>query len=59
MTKEREGSKKVVLYEHPDGVIFIHPTTRRPNGRHKTNSNMKESVNELGGKIRAMLESCD
>ena len=45
MVKERKGSKKVVIYEHANGVIFIHPTTREPSGRHKTNSELVEYGN--------------
>lgn len=65
MVKGRKGSKKVVVYEHANGVIFIHPTTREPSGRHKTNSelveygNVKDTDEEIGRKIRAMLKKCD
>ena len=65
MATKRKGAKKVVVYEHADGVIFIHPTHREGNGRHKTSSdvveygNKKESDAELGKKIRKMLGKCD
>ncbi len=65
MDNDRKGSKKVVVYEHPNGVIFIHPTKREPSGRHKTNSklieygNVKDTDEEIGRKIRAMLKKCD
>ena len=47
MVKQRKGSKKVVVYEHANGVIFIHPTTREPSGRHKTNSELVEYGKEI------------
>ena len=65
MAKTRSGSKKVVVYEHKNGVIFIHPTTRTASGKHKTKSNIVEYGNvkdvdaELGRKIRTMLNECD
>ncbi len=65
MVRERKGSKKVVIYEHTDGVIFVHPSTRGSNGRHKTNSNIveygnvKDGPEEIGKKIRKMLDRCD
>lgn len=65
MVKMRKGTKKVVVYEHDDGVIFIQPTHREANGRHKTKpdfidySNKKETDEELGRKVRKMLEKCN
>ena len=64
MDNNRKGSKKVVIYEHPNGAIFIHPTTREPSGKHKTSKlvehgNVKDTDEELGRKIRAMLKKCD
>ena len=46
-------------------LIFIHPTTRESSGRHKTKSefveygNVKDTDEEIGRKIRAMLKKCD
>ena len=48
MDNNRKGSKKVVIYEHPNGAIFIHPTTREPSGKHKTNSEY-EVIWEMAG----------
>ncbi len=65
MANERKGSKKVVVYLHPDGVIFIQPTTRGENGKHRIKSgivkysNVKESSSEFGEKVREMFEKCD
>lgn len=65
MANAKKGSKKVDVYEHPDGVIFIQPTTRLPNGRHRTKqdviiyANVKDSKETLGNKIWEALEKCD
>ena len=65
MVKQGKGSKKVVVYEYPTGVIFVHPTTRETSGTHKTNSelveygNVKDTDEEIGRKVRAMLKKCE
>lgn len=67
MASIRKGSKKVVVYEHPDGVIFIQATTRLPNGRHRIKEGndaiayvkIKDTPEVLGMKVREMLEKSD
>ena len=67
MATVRKGSRKIVIYEHPDGVIFIQPTTKLPNGRHRINqdkkmiafANSRDSPEVLGKKIKEMLAKCD
>ena len=67
MDSVRKGSRKVVIYEHPDGVIFIQATTRLPNGRHRVKedndsivyANIKDTPEVLGRKVMEILEKCD
>lgn len=65
MSETKKGSKKIVIYQDSSGVIFIQPTTRGDNGRHKIKGgivvygNTKNSDTELGKKVRDMLGRCD
>lgn len=61
----RRGSRRVVIYQDTKGVLMIQPSSRLPNGKHRIRKdliefgNIKESPEQLGNKVLAMLAQCD
>jgi hypothetical protein len=60
------SEKRVVIYQDKNGVLFIHPSTKVSNRKYKMKTEVieygnikKDSNEELGGKIRKILQKCD